>query len=80
MALGAPVVTPAPRMALGPSHPWLHPPARTAVVHAAPPAPQQDAPCGAHAGIVAQGSADVEERLFIVAGLVHAPLQVERTC
>lgn len=66
-----PVLSPALRVTLGP------PPApgRTAVVHAAPPAPEQDAPRGTRVGVVPQGSADVREGLLVVAGLVHAPLR-----
>lgn len=50
---------------------------RTAVAHAASPAPEQDAPRGAHAGVGPQRGADVREGLLVVAGLVHAPLQAD---
>lgn len=53
------------------------PGARTAVVHAASPAPEQDAPGGAGVGVVPQGSTDVREGLLVVAGLVHAPLRAD---
>ena len=52
---------------------------RTAVVHAASPAPEQDAPSGTHVGVVPQCGADVREGLLVVAGLVHTPLQEDRS-